>query len=48
MAEQNLTSNSNELDQHDANCKGILPKLYLKYVASSIEVDKETGRLTKE
>ena len=48
MAEQILISNSNELYQHDAKCTGILPKLYLKYVASSLEVDKETGRLTKE
>ena len=48
MAEQILISNSNELDQHDAKCTGILPKLYLKYVASSLEVDKETRRLTEE
>ena len=48
MAEQILISNSNELYQHDAKCTGILPKLYLKYVASSLEVDKETRRLTEE
>ncbi len=47
MAEQNLTSNSNELYQHDAKCTGILPKLYLKYVASSLDVDEETGKLSE-
>ena len=46
MEAQNINRsniNNSELYKKDDMCPGMLPRLYLKYVASSLDVDKETG-----